>query len=119
MKRVKYILLLLLNTIITTAVYYFLVNTLHLLDFMAIYQILAIIAVCGYMFLVFKFRNDLGKASIENKQPSKELVEKKQKVLKLYMVFAFPFLFTVLIDYIYLIIFVDNPLLDSIIKTLK
>lgn len=108
-----------MNTLITTAVYYFLVNVLHLLDFMAIYQILAIIAVCGYLFMVYKFRNDLGKASLENKELPRELVEKKQKALKLYMVFAFPFLFTVLIDYIYLIVFVNNPMMDSIINTLK
>lgn len=119
MKKIKYILLLLLNTVISCAVYYLLINVLYFYPAMAIYQILAIIAVCGYLFLVYKFRNDLGKAKHDNKELPKEYVEKKQKTLKIYMVFAFPFLFTVLIDYIYLIIFVDNPMLESIIKTLK
>ena len=119
MTKIKYILLLLVNTVISTAIYYFLLNVLFFYPAMAIYQILAIIAVCGYILLVFKFRNDLSKASLENSKQVKNLADKRQKTLKIYMVFAFPFLFTVLIDYIYLIVFIDNPMLTSIIKTLK
>ena len=119
MKKIRYILLLLLNTAITTAVYYFLLNILHFLPTMAIYQILSIVAVCGYLLMVFKLRNDMGKAALSKTELPKDFVQKKQESLKLYMVFAFPFLFTVLIDYIYLVFFVDNPMLESLFNTLK
>ena len=61
----------------------------------------------------------MGKAAAENRELPAEVLEKKRKNLKLYMVFAFPFLFTVLIDYIYLIIFVDNPVIGAITNSLK
>ena len=119
MEKIKLPLLLTVNTIIVTAIYYFLLNTLHFLPAMAIYQILAIAAICGYLFLVFKGRNEMGKAALEYKELPREVLEKKRRVLKIYMVFAFPFVFTVLIDYIYLIILVGNPALGAIFNSLK
>ena len=119
MEKIKYPVLLIINTIIVTAIYYLLIDTLHFFPAMAIYQILAIIAICGYLFLVFKGRNEMGKAAAENRELPPEVLQKKRKELKIYIVFAFPFLFTVLIDYIYLLIFVDNPVIETITSSLK
>ncbi len=119
MGKIKYFLLLVTNTIVVSGIYYYLLNVLHFFPAMAIYQILAILAVCGYLLFVFYVRNEMGKASVQNREIPKEITDKHRKRLKIYMVFAFPFLFTVLIDYIYLIIFVDNPLIETLIKSIK
>lgn len=106
MKKLKYLILLLINIVIVSALYHYLLNSLHFFPIMAIYQIIAIVGICAYLLLFFHHNNEIGKAKMRGEELPFELIEKRRKRLKLTVVFLAPFVFTVLIDYIYLIFFV-------------
>ena len=118
MGKIKYLLLLILGTFIAASVYMFALKA-HFFPIMAIYQVLAIISVCLYVFLFYRHNNEIGKARLSGKEPDMEQYKKRKKVIKLVVACLFPFVLVVLCDYIYLILLADNPLFQSIINFLK
>ena len=102
----KYLLLLILNLAVVSGVYYYLLNTLHFFQIMAIYQIITILAVCAYLLLFFHHNNEIGKAKMQGRDLPQELIQKRRNRLKIIVVSFSPFVFTVLADYIYLLLFV-------------
>ncbi len=106
MGKFKYLVLLIFNLIIVSGVYYYLLNTLHFFPIMAIYQIIALVAVCGYLVLFFHHNNEIGKAKMKGSDLPKELIQMRRNRLKAFVILLSPFVFTVLADYIYLLFFV-------------
>lgn len=106
MGKIKYLVLLIFNLFIVAGVYNYLLNTLHFLPIMAIYQIIALIAICVYLFLFFHHNNEIGKAKMRGQDLPEELIIKRRNRLKAIIVLLSPFVFTVLADYIYLLFFV-------------
>lgn len=102
----KYLLLLILNLAVVSGVYYYLLNTLHFFPIMAIYQIIALLAVCAYLLLFFHHNNEIGKAKMQGIELPQELIQKRRNRLKTVVVCFSPFVFTVLADYMYLLLFV-------------
>lgn len=118
MKKLKYLFLLILNTLIAAGIYIFAARA-YFLPIMAIYQILSIFALCGYLFLFYRHNNEIGKAKMNGKELDEVLVEKRRKGMKLFMVFLFPFVFVVLFDYIYLFLLADNPFFKSLFQLIR
>lgn len=114
MKKLGYLLLLIINTAIAAGIYYFAARA-YFFPIMAIYQILAIVAICLYLFLFYRHNNEIGKAKMNHDQLDEVLLGKRRKTIKLCMVFGFPFVFVVVWDYIYLLLLADNPLFKNIL----
>ena len=106
MGKLKYLFLLILNLAVVSGVYFYLLNTLHFFPIMAIYQVIAIIGVCLYLLLFFHHNNEIGKAKMKGKEVPEELIIRRRNRLKNVVVCLSPFVFTVLADYIYLLLFV-------------
>lgn len=106
MRKIKYLILLIFNILIVAGVYNYLLNTLHFLPIMAIYQIIALAAICIYLFLFFHHNNEIGKAKMKGENLPEVLILKRRNRLKAVVVLLSPFVFTVLADYIYLLFFV-------------
>ena len=106
MGKLKYLILLVFNLVIVSGVYYYLLNTLHFFPIMAIYQIISLIAICGYLVLFFHHNNEIGKAKMRGEDLPEALIQKRRNRLKAFIILLSPFVFTVLADYIYLIFFV-------------
>ena len=64
----KYLILLVLNLAIVAGVYNYLLNTLHFLPIMAIYQVISILAICIYLFMVFYYNNEMEKREQADKK---------------------------------------------------
>lgn len=106
MGKIKYLALLIFNIAIVSGMYFYVLGTLHFLPVMAIYQIVSLIGICGYLVLFFHHNNEIGKAKMKGEDLPEELLVKRRNRLKAFIVFFFPFIFTVLADYIYLLFFV-------------
>ena len=106
MGKLKYLILLIFNIAIVAGVYFYVLNTLHFLPIMAIYQIISLLGVCGYLLLFFHHNNEIGKAKMKGEDLPENLIVKRRNRLKAFIVFFFPFIFTVLADYIFLLFFV-------------
>ena len=106
MGKIKYLLLLCLNLFVVSGVYYYLLNTLHFFSVMAIYQIIALVSICAYLLLFFHHNNEIGKAKMNGREVPAELIQKRRNRLKVLVICFSPFVFTVLADYIYLLLFV-------------
>ena len=113
MKKLLYLLLLIFNTVIAAGIYYFAARA-YFLPIMAIYQLLAIVAVCLYLFLFYRHNNEIGKAKMNGQEIDESILEKRRKTLKLCIVFGFPFVFVIIWDYIYLLLLADNPVFKSL-----
>ena len=113
MKKLLYLLLLIFNTVIAAGIYYFAARA-YFLPIMAIYQLLAIVAVCLYLFLFYRHNNEIGKAKMNGEEIDESILKKRRKTLKLCMVFGFTFVFVVLWDYIYLLLLADSPIFKSL-----
>ena len=113
MKKLGYLLLLIVNTVIAAGIYYFAARA-YFLPIMAIYQILAIIAICLYLFLFYRHNNEIGKARMNGEEIGEAVLQSRRKKLKLCMVFGFPFVFVVLWDYIYLLLLADIPFFKNL-----
>lgn len=106
MGKIKYLVLLVLNLFVVSGIYYYLLNTLYFFPIMAIYQVIALFAVCGYLVLFFHHNNEIGKAKMRGEELDEALIQKRRNRLKAFVVMFSPFIFTVLGDYIYLLFFV-------------
>lgn len=113
MKKLGLLLLLIVNTVIAAGVYYFAARA-YFLPIMAIYQILAIAAICIYLYMFYRHNNEIGKSKINGEELDEALLEKRRKNLKLCIVFGFPFVFVVIWDYIYLLLLSDNTFFKNI-----
>ncbi len=118
MKNLKYLALLIVNLILVGGIYIMCVTSGNpkLLVIMPVYQIIAILAICGYAFLCMRHNNNIGKAKVMGQEIDKEYVRKSKTTLKWYIVAFLPFVMTVLCDYIYLLLLADNPAFQSLIK---
>ncbi|MBQ8758871.1 MAG: hypothetical protein IJZ20_04175, partial [Clostridia bacterium] len=94
MGRIKYLILLIFNLAIVAGVYNYLLNTLHFFPAMAIYQIIAIIAICTYLLLFFHHNNEIGKAKMRGEDLPEELLQRRRNRLKAVVVLLSPFVFT-------------------------
>ena len=114
MKKIGYLLLLIVNTIVAAGIYYFAARA-YFLPIMAIYQVLAIAAICLYAFMFYRHNTEIGKAKMNGEDIEESVLEKRRKKLKKCMVFGFPFVFVVIWDYIYLLLLADSPLFKNIL----
>jgi len=118
MKNLKYLALLIVNLVLVAGIYIGCVTSGNpsLFVIMPIYQIIAIVAICVYAFLCMRHNNNIGKAIAMGQEIDKEAVKKSKDSLKWFIVAFFPFVITVICDYIYLLLLADMPAFQSLIK---
>ncbi len=115
MGKLKYLLLLILNTCIAGSVY-ILALKLRFMPIMAIYQVLATISVCIYIFLAYRYNNLLGIAKEKGVDADEEKLKRQKKTIKNFIVIFCPFLLVVLCDYTYLLLIANNPFFSKFLN---
>ncbi len=80
MKNLKYLAVLVLTLFVAASVYIGCVTSGNpaLLTVMPVYQIVSILAICGYVFLVLRHNNEIGKARAQGKTPDTAAIEKRR-----------------------------------------
>lgn len=118
MKKLKYLIVLILTLVVSGSIYIGCITSQNpsLLIIMPIYQIVSILAICGYVFLVLHHNNEIGKAKVQGKEIDTAWVEKRKTLIKWYIALLFPFVLVTLCDYIYLLLLADNPFFQNILK---
>lgn len=118
MKNLKYLAVLVLVLVVSGSVYIGCVTSGNpaLLTVMPIYQIVSILAICGYIFLVLRHNNEIGKAKVQGLELDTAAIEKRKAQIKWYIALLFPFVLVTLCDYIYLLLLADNPAFQNILK---
>ena len=86
---------------------------------MAIYQIIATLAVCGYIYLFMHHNNEIGKAKMNGRELDEKLLHRRRERMKLYVALLLPFVIVVLADYTFLLLIADTPLYKTIVNFLK
>lgn len=116
MSKVKYVLLLIVNTIIVTGFYFYASEELHLVYITPIYMVMAIAAICGYSALCMHHNNEIARAKLEGKELDEDLIYYRKRRIKLFMACFFPFVFAFAIDCFILYVL---PVYQNLINSLK
>ncbi len=117
MGKLKYLLSLILSLCITGGIYIFALK-MHFFPIMAIYQIMAIFALCTYVFLAYRYNDLLGRAKENGEEIDGEILLRRKKTLKTFIVIFCPFVLVVLCDYTYLLLLADNPFFQNLYNLL-
>ena len=91
MNRFKYVLLLIVNTIIVTGFYFYAATELHLEYITPLYMVMTVVAICGYALLCMHHNNEIAKAKLEGKELDEDLLYYRKRRIKLFMACFFPF----------------------------
>ena len=118
MKKAKYFILLLCMLVLVGGVYIAAIRA-YFYPIMAIYQIIATISICGYILLFLYHNNEIGKAKMNGRELDEKLVQKRRERMKLYVALLLPFVIVVLVDYTFLLLFLDTPLYKAVANFLK
>jgi len=117
MGKLKYLLCLIISLCITGSVYVYALK-MHFLPIMAIYQVIAIFAICMYIFLAYRYNDLLGRAREKGEEADSDILLRRKKNLKLFIVLFCPFVLVVLCDYTYLLLVADNPFFQNLYNLL-
>ena len=116
MNKLKYVFLLIVNTILVTGFYFYAADELHLEYITPIYMVMSVVAVCGYAALCMHHNDEIAKAMLSGKELDEDLLSYRKRRIKLFMACFFPFVFAFAIDCFILFVL---PVYQNIINSLK
>lgn len=116
MSKIKYVLLLIVNTVVVTGLYYYIGNELMVPYVVYVYMIMTVVAICGYALLCMHNNNEIAKAKLSGKELDANLIAYRKRRIKLFMACFFPFVFTFVFDCIYLFAL---PFYQNLINSLR
>lgn len=91
----------------------------HYLPIFLVYLVIATVSICVYLWMFMHHNNEIGLAKMNGREVPEELLIKRRRRMKNFMIVFSPFLFVVLCDSIYLLLLKDNPLFAPILNLFK
>lgn len=91
----------------------------HFLPVYLVYLVISTIAICVYIWMFMHHNNEIGLAKMNGREVPEELLNKRRRRMKNFMIIFSPFVFVVLCDSIYLLLLKDNPIFAPILNLFK
>lgn len=106
-EKIKYALAMMLVLVIVAGVYVF-SNKMMFYPIMGIYQIITILSLCTFIYFHIRC------TSTRNQGKDEAKIKKFEKGVKISALLSFPFVITIICDYIYLLLLKDSALFNRI-----